>query len=266
MFCPKCFAKGSVYFKREWRMAIAFVCLDCGCYLMDQCPHCTKGVSYVDKPLGYLETNASEYLRTCHNCFNALGSCNAIEAPEQVLEVQQQFHTIMEEGLNHKFIYTISYFDVLHRIASLLVTGRYRLVAYNRDRLIPFIDHIYTHHGLFSLNKPSDRGPVQLLPVHDRALILMMAHWLLDKWPRRFLRLCKLYHLTSTDVFFGFTDTVPFWFWEPVYTNLPSTFKRPLPEVPFGLKSIFEKPRNRNHDHEKKKKTREIRRRYHGGH
>nr|WP_067054264.1 TniQ family protein [Mucilaginibacter sp. L294] len=85
-FCPGCLSRPNrpVYFRKQWRLAISFVCPGCGCYLKETCPHCKSGgSSRCMKLKESLDKTIDEYLLACHQCQEDISQCMAEVAPEQ---------------------------------------------------------------------------------------------------------------------------------------------------------------------------------------
>lgn len=264
MFCPKCLSttNSAIYLKKYWRLALSFLCVECGNYLEECCPHCKEQISFYDKVINKPESGSScEFIITCHHCNQRITECDAIPAPNQLVCLQRELYQIQEEGFNKQALYPIYYFKMLYQIASLLLISETKLNRQWRNRLIPFIEYIFEHHVQSEFIPYGSEKRIQYLPVHQRTIILQMAHWLLGNWPKRFLQLANLFGLQSRDILSDFNDA-PFWFWEPVYFDLvPPPFKQTDLEMPFGLKSIFEKPRSLKLIREKKS---QVKRKYLG--
>lgn len=224
MFCPACLSNpgNPVYYRKQWYPGISFVCLNCGCYLMDNCPHCKMGITFISKPISaFIDRSVSEYLATCHYCHRDIRQCTPIAAPEKLLRLQQQLYDIMENGFNDKLIYTSSYFSVLHHITHLLLSNRHNTIGKGKGkkkRLLPFIQYAFSVHNIPPVT-PSMKNQILYQPVQKRAMVILVAHWLLEEWPSRLLDLCKYFNLKNSDMLCGFKNA-PFWFWEPVYSQL----------------------------------------------
>lgn len=54
MFCTGCLQHdaGTPYYRKRWRYALSFACVDCGCYLHDCCPWCGSPVCFFRNSIG----------------------------------------------------------------------------------------------------------------------------------------------------------------------------------------------------------------------
>jgi hypothetical protein len=241
MYCPKCLSglkKKPAYFRKQWRLGISFVCLKCRCYLMENCPHCNEFVSFL-KPFDPGK-DISEYLTTCKYCKRSICDNQIITAPEGLLDLQKQLYDIIDHGCAGKGVYPISYFKALRQVAALFATVKYtHIVRTPRElELDPFIqDVIAAHKRLFPiLHQQLADERVQGLSVYKRAYKIMLAHWLLEDWPKRFLHYCKQSKINRSQILYlSYHADTPFWFWDTVYSNLLP----PIPSIgtmPFGCK------------------------------
>jgi hypothetical protein len=258
MFCPKCLSKPGkpVYFRKQWRLGISFVCLDCKCYLMDGCPHCENVVSF-SKPFDP-KVNISEYLKTCKYCKKDISNCQMFSAPEELVNLQKELYKVLHHGYEGKGIYPVSYFKVLRRVAALFSQVKYDHVVMTpqEQELYPFIqDVIDDHqHSFPFLHKYLNERTVQRSSAFRRAYKIMLGHWLLEEWPTRFFYYFRRSNLNRTNILLRCDrNATPFWFWETVYSNLLP----PIPsigKIPFGLRKIFRKEPFKRKQYKPKKK------------
>jgi hypothetical protein len=223
MYCPKCL-ESQPYFKKQWRLALSFACVSCGCYLIENCPHCGKGNSFIDtdqvKPADY---TLLQHLVYCHHCGKDVRDCQPETAPDDIVWVQQRLFDVMDHGVNDRVIYTESYFRVLHYLASLLL-----LENQTDGKIRDFVEDVYRQNNiLYSSLRPCKVEELRDLTVKKRAVIIMLAHWLLEDWPYRFLDLCLANGVTSRRILKGFKNA-PYWFWETVQHGLIPSFPEKL--------------------------------------
>jgi hypothetical protein len=244
MFCAKCLSSRSkpVYFRKQWRLGISFVCSDCECYLNEACPHCGNVISFFKPHFDNdYKITISDYLRTCRYCQGHISQCKTIPAPKDLVAVQSHLYKILEHSYPGRGVYPISYFKVLRRISSLFSLLDYEHVAMipNDKGLDNFVlDVLAAHkHSLPSLHKEMANKEIQKSEVFKRAFKIMLAHWLLEEWPTRFLYYCKRFNLNRSHVWLKCFEA-PFWFWEPVYSALAPQLPQ-LGPVPFGLRKMF---------------------------
>ena len=261
MFCPQCLSvtNQQPYFKREWKLAISFVCPTCKCYLLESCPHCNKKISLFAKSITHpIVKNASEYIVSCVYCHRHIGDCESTAAPDNQLALQKQLYDIFTQVADNQFMYPFTYFKVLYYLCNLLIKGVTGLKMLREKKLAPLLRSVYEVHTIPLLDTYKWEGTIESMCVAERAQVLQMAHWLLSDWPGRFLTLCTRHGVCSRDILPSFKDP-PFWFLSPIIQQLPPPYKLFKNEMPFGLKSIFEKPRYRSSQTEKAKKAKQKR-------
>jgi hypothetical protein len=219
MFCPKCL-ESEPYFKKQWRLAISFACTKCGYYLIESCPHCHKGNSFIDvRQPNFAHQSVYEHMVYCHHCGKDVTDCEPEIAPVRVVKTQQLLFEIMEHGLNEKVIYTESYFKVLHHIALLL------LIDKQTDRNIKKLaEHVYRENNVSHSDlRPYVATIIRDLPVKKRSVVIMLAHWMLQEWPHRFIDLCLAHNIKKSTLLSDFPNA-PYWFWEAVRHGLEPSF------------------------------------------
>ena len=206
LFCPSCFSKKDtpIYYKKQWRLSISFVCPDCECYLMDHCPHYKKGSSGMNAPEVSART-IDDYFLECSKCGNDISACVPRRAPKHIIEMQSQINKYLKNGCNETGQGSVEYFKLLYKITALLLIRR------KKDNLGAFIKHLYTLHNVVDFNPKVYNLHIAKLPLKLQAEVFSMASWLLSEWPNRFIGLCKKYHLSSADILRRCSDT-PDWF------------------------------------------------------
>jgi hypothetical protein len=209
LFCPMCLRKNA-YFKKQWRLALSFVCTECGCYLLDTCPHCGSGNSFMEVEDVYGWNNVDQYMLGCHSCRKDVTECEVDPAPVELVGLQKHLYNIMECGTAHVPYIRESYLKVLHAICTLLLRK-------NNWKLMKFAEDVFELNDLTC--KAFRYQELRLLNTEQRADVIKSAHWLLQKWPKRFLNLCKNNYLERRDVLAGL-PMLPSWFTEPIYYGL----------------------------------------------
>lgn len=229
LYCPCCFSRTDAepYYKREWRLAISFVCPDCGCYLIEKCPHCDWGVSYIKHPFAYSGKDIGNPMVTCEYCLNNMANCEIEKAPEYLIRMQNELNTLLADGLNDKGQCSESYLKALYHIANLILKGGKK--GYSRGKMRSVIKNVYNIYGIF-INTIKQTRTFRDIPLKKRADIITAAHSLLDAWPVTFLDICKEHQLNSQDILVGFHDA-PDWFREPIIAHSVLTpYVRPIRE------------------------------------
>jgi hypothetical protein len=218
MFCPKCLSRER-YFKKQWRLALSFACTKCGCYLIEDCPHCHKGNSFIDTgPLNTNDKTLDELMLDCHHCGYDVTNCEPETAPDEVILLQQKLFDIMNNRLHERVVYTESYFHVLYWLGSFL------LVDNDSDQKVrKFADHVSRLNGNSLAEIKPGKTELRELPVKKRATVIKLAHWLLEDWPYRFVDTCLATEIKSGKILSS-VPNAPYWFWETVKHGLTPQF------------------------------------------
>lgn len=215
MYCPVCLKK-EPYFRKQWRLGISFVCPECECYLVEKCPHCKKGNSFMDVVgNSFFEQTLTEFLLNCHHCGNDVTQTEPARAKENIVTVQKELYSYIGHGEHNGKPKMDLYFDALHYLASLLVYD-----CTSKSRVKNFIRDVYTQYGF---DTPVQHSPFETqikdLPVRKRAIVISLAFWLLEEWPYRFINLCNSHELRYGDVLSDFSY-IPAWLREMVIKEL----------------------------------------------
>lgn len=189
MYCPNCLLD-KPYYRKKWRLAASFVCTECGCYLIDSCPHCGQGNSFVDKDCeNHLYSDIKQYMIICHHCGEDVTECERVQAPANVVQAQKAIYEVIENGpVNKTMISSESYFNAIYGLCRYLLVARsdtmssrsFITAAFRGAGIIK--KRIILRYEAFYLDK---------LPAMKRADLLAVATWLLDEWPNRFIELCR---------------------------------------------------------------------------
>ncbi|MEI6949642.1 TniQ family protein [Paraflavisolibacter sp. H34] len=231
MFCPGCLTHDAEmpYYRKKWRLALTFACVECGCYLYDCCPWCGSPICFFRNSIGLINQGSFKGWVTCFNCKKDLRKSNIKQAPDEVIEVQKKLYDILEFGLGCRIVYPIQYFDVLGFMVKILVSSRLRFQSLREDLL--------KYHKVPFFTSESNRPRFEALEYNKRIQVITVAHWLLEDWPNRFIFYCKKHGLCSTDALPDVKEA-PFWY-ESVIKDEIYRPRNTQSEVPFGLYSIF---------------------------
>lgn len=213
LYCPGCFKASDkpVYFKKQWRLAVSFVCPDCGCYLRETCPHCRSGGTIHCEALAKaIDKTVDEYLLTCHECGGNISEVEPEKAPAHLVRMQKTIYQIMERGNGE--IASVSYFSVLYQMVCLLLSRT------KENKLLGLIKDVYSRHSVPELNRHEHRQEIHEIQIKQRANLFYMAFWLLENWPHRFTDLCNTHRLKNLDVLAYFRGC-PGWFLETMLEN-----------------------------------------------
>lgn len=224
LYCPGCFniADKPIYFKKQWRLAVSFVCPDCECYLRETCPHCGSGGTTRCEPVAKaIDKTIDEYLLTCHECGGNISEAKAEPAPANLVQMQKAIYEIMKNGKGE--ISSVSYFSVLYQMVYLLISKA------KGNKLLGFIKDVYDRHRVPELNRQEHRQEIHEIQIKQRANLFYMAYWLLENWPHRFTNLCNKHSLRNLDVLAYFRGC-PGWFLETMLENVETTSRNLAPD------------------------------------
>lgn len=238
MFCTGCLQHdaGTPYYRKRWRLALSFACVDCGCYLHDCCPWCGSPVCFFRNSIGLPNQTTFKNWVTCFQCKRDLRDSEVKPAQRQMIEVQKNLYSILNDGMNSRIFYPIQYFDVLSQIVKMLISYRARLQSLRKD--------LFKYHNVPYFIEQCNKPKFEALEYTKRIQVIMIAYWLLNEWPERFLFYFKKHKLTSSDALSGFKDAscgyrdAPFWY-ESVIIDEIYRPRNMQTEVPFGLHAIF---------------------------
>lgn len=200
--CPLCLLEGEPYFRRRWRLAFVTVCVSHGNMLIDRCPECGDAISFYKTPVD------KDSITLCKRCgYDLRGFCPDI-ASDRLLNIQKRLLDAADKGwimlAGHGPIYSQLFFKVLHQIARLLVIGKQ---ARRFRKIVQQEVGLQQLEGIFAKSS----SHIEHLRVNDRSVLTEAATWLLDDWPKRLVRICKVCRLRKT----GLTRNmpcIPFWF------------------------------------------------------
>lgn len=196
-FCPSCFKKDeNPYFRKHWRLSIAILCTECSVYLQDKCPACNEPIKFDTTGFTIKNGHYEHSFKNCFNCQFDLSKAPVQLAPTKYLKKQIELYRIIKEGWNEKVIYPHLYFDVLHHILK-LIKGK----------------------ELFLINTLEDfKVPFEQSPIKVRIKQLIIAIWILEDFPKRFIRIIPKENLIPSILFRKF-KTVPFWYYNTFLGN-----------------------------------------------
>lgn len=196
-FCPSCFKKDNTpYFRKHWRLSIAIICTECGVYLHDKCPACDEPVKF-DKTGFKIKNGFYEHsFKNCYNCQFDLSKASLQLAPTKYLKMQIELYRIIKEGWNEKVIYPHLYFDVLYHILKIIKEKELFIINIIKENNIPF----------------------EQLSIDLRKQYLIIAIWMLEDFPTKFIRISQKENLIPSILFRKF-KTVPFWYYDTVLGN-----------------------------------------------
>lgn len=217
-FCARCLAEDKEpYFRRTWRLALATVCIKHRCTLYDACPRCDAPVNFHRDELGERGKQVATTMARCFVCRFDLRESSisaACEVCDDSLKYQSGLIEAMESGwieVAGQRTYALLYFPVLHQLMKILAVSRggRLLAALCRETGTPPLMPIF----------PTGRTDIESLRTPVRHQIKMLAAYLLDDWPERFIRICSVGRVWSSTLLRDF-ESAPFWYWSIVREHL----------------------------------------------
>jgi hypothetical protein len=193
VFCPECLKNDKIpYFRKHWRLSISIICVKCGIYLHEKCPNCLKSICFYKNDSREETEHIEHSLINCNNCHFDLSNAISKRAPSKYVKKQIELFRIINEGWNQKVIYPHLYFEVLHQILKIIINKAYSAEKRRGNTKIFVFD---------------------LLPIDLRKKYLSMAIWMLEDFPRKFIKTSQKEKLTRTSLFKDFKD-IPFWYYD----------------------------------------------------
>lgn len=216
LYCPLCLKEDNEpYFRKQWRLAFHLVCDRHGTLMNDRCPSCGAGVVFFRRELGHRSTLDGGEITRCYACEFDLRQAPAYDAPGpdgHVLAMLRSLIMFRDIGWwlagNQQIPYSHLFFDVLHHLAVLIGSKAGRKLR----------DEIKRRMGICLPNKDSGNAKLEMRPFWDRYWLIVVAYWLLQDWPRRFVNINLDAGMSSAWVLRG--EHLPWWFEQTVRENL----------------------------------------------
>lgn len=177
-FCPTCLSQGEVYYRLRWRFAFATSCLTHGVTLHNCCPKCGASVAF----------HRTRKAQNCHCCKAPLTGTISVDAPPALICFEHYLDDVVAEGQHHLGAYGLTrsnlIFGVLRQVLRILSTG-WRGTAL-REQVASYMP---------AAERPKTRAIAGSLEferrnVADRQLLMILAGWLIEDWPDRFVHTC----------------------------------------------------------------------------
>lgn len=215
LFCPSCLSKENkpAYFRKHWKLSISFVCTECCCYLKDCCPHCGISASAMNTgaQVGINQT-VRDYMLTCGGCLNDISECIPDIAPQAIMDMQTMINKYLKQPDSNTIRNSVKFFLILQKTAIMLQS------KWIRENHCSLLSNVIRDSGVNCAL--DDRYQLARLPLKQQANLYAMAKWLLDEWPVRFIKYCKMSKIAREDLLKHYPDT-PEWFQTRVNSGLP---------------------------------------------
>ncbi|MDR9498381.1 MAG: TniQ family protein [Hydrogenovibrio sp.] len=211
-YCPCCLVEDDEwpYFRKKWRLAFFTECPDHGVQLHDRCPDCGTKVSY-RMPQKWLNEWIYHHhdMVNCSHCGFDLRETPYTISHHKLREINMWHRNLYTLGWgkagNQNFLYSNLYFEGLKRLLAFLVCS---------PKAIKLWNHLCEQLGI-----PEEQANIQRVrqseiehrEIEIRRTGLLVAHYLLEDWPNRFIHACKTTG-TSRHEFYTPRFEFPFWF------------------------------------------------------
>ncbi|WP_369615242.1 TniQ family protein [Flavobacterium sp. CFS9] len=159
LYCPSCLNKKIPYFKKQWRLSISLVCLDCNIRLKEKCDNCNNPITY---HLTNLSKNTSDVihplsLKYCL-CGYDLSQTNIKDELPTAIEIEYQkfINQTISDGYNSISSFSFLFFEgfimLLTKYLSSSKNNRFRsgLLLHYKKNNIPSVKKDF---GLWSIEK-----------------------------------------------------------------------------------------------------------------
>ncbi len=222
-FCPSCLSRDGVhpYFRKYWRLSLYVVCPRCGVFLYDRCPNCGKPIAFHRNEQGVKNTLISIPICYCSSCKTDLRKVTSVKCSNKLKQIQRRLHDYILRGSTSSIPYSHTYFDVLYQVITLMNSKSKKLTSFQEE---------ISYDLGFDRVKRTVRSDFDSLSIEHRINLIISSIWVLDKWPKRFLKICLRSNMTSSSILRDF-ENAPYWFYKIVMDN--RYFANPL-NIPSG--------------------------------
>lgn len=216
LYCPLCLKEDDEpYFRKQWRLAFHLVCDQHGTLMSDRCPSCGMAVVFFRRELGHRSALDGGEITRCHACGFDLRHAPAYDPPSpdgQVLAMLRSLIMFRDIGWwfagNQQIPYSHLFFDVFHHLAVLIGSKAGRKLRGEIER----------RTGIRLPDCAPGNAKLEMRSFWERYWLIVVAHWLLQYWPRRFVDINLDAGMSSAWVLRG--EHLPWWFEQTVRENL----------------------------------------------
>ena len=230
-FCPDCLKEAVPCFRRNWRLSFITCCSRHQRLLSDSCPSCMRAINPY-RCFGGLRRNTGPVpVQFCRWCgWDLRTTIGESEAPvpirlSSVISLQNHLERALSDGWMHLQgigeIHSIPWFKGIQQIMRHLVGGgltkRFRWVVQEEMgiQVDAEYEELFEHTHLF-----------EQLPVLVRYNSLEMLTWILESWPDRFIKVCRMSGLRQARLFSEKDGKAPFWVWSVAREHLSIKYQR----------------------------------------
>lgn len=211
MYCPLCLRddKADAYYRRKWRLVFHVYCEKHNVFLLDACPKCDSPVMPFREELGQRSKQDIGSLSRCSNCGFDLCCAEPISGEVFDAELVQQLCRIQNfNGVDvclpelPEIPFSVLFFDGLHLLLRVLNEKR------RGSRLYDWV----STNVLGLQPDTSSFAALHWLRVSRRTRIMLIASWLLQDWPTRFVSTASMLGVSRSYILWG--EPAPFWFYK----------------------------------------------------
>ncbi len=225
-YCSRCLQEDAEpYYRKFWRLALYTYCPSHSILMRDRCYSCGAPVVFHRTELGKKVFAERSPIHTCFNCGVDLRAA-PIQQYFWPTEKIHKAYTRWSKGFTLGFLHLsnieLNYshlgYEILRQMCKLLISqsGVHTLSPKEVSK-ISGIDYCSTDSSIF-----------EWMPLMQRHTYLLLAMWLLENWPFRFIRVINKMGLQSSTLLKDMEST-PFWYEQIINEN----FYRPNPAFDF---------------------------------
>jgi hypothetical protein len=182
-YCPSCLKEDRLpYYRVRWRMAWHTGCAKHEVYLIDRCPHCNAPIE--PHRLSALDDD----MAICATCKGDLREVSAMTTDSAAFAFQQGADQAVMHGQGRYGINSLSS-DEWFALSRYFVMLLRKVALGKSDGLTTFVRALEV--DVDAIVSPATGLALELLPVHERALLLVGAWQMLQAGPERFLEAAR---------------------------------------------------------------------------
>lgn len=206
-YCPHCLAEDSVrYFRASWRLSFVTICSKHHCLLLDTCLSCQASVDYLRVGIGRhsFETPCDD-IGICHKCLNPLWLFCAPKLDEGTKIFAHHYCQFIKEFERGNI--RVSTLDQPFCLSEF--NGLWILIScFMGIRSLQLRQRIKNLMGIELIG--GEGVSFDYWPLEERFKALVIAFWMLEVWPNRFVELVSGSKF-SKSVFSDYMHETPFW-------------------------------------------------------
>lgn len=227
-FCSACLSSDEVpYYRKHWRYAFYPCCPKHG-LLSNQCPTCHQPFSYLESKDSTKHGQQVGGLKHCVYCAQHFLS-STLEVPDRLIDSVLEIERFIEHAIHHKSVIVGKNIPV--HTAMFLRGLREIITLITRPQIGEKVAH-WVAAELNQLTFPGynilGEGSFESRPAISRAWLLILAYWLIEDWPHRFVSMVKQSGLTASN-FLPPSKQRPSWM---TVFDIEQLFYRPLARSP----------------------------------